>query len=326
MHAQHHCRQQHLPAQRVRQLVMHGVVHAAFAMPRLPRGDLATPGFIECAGHGERQLVMVQPLDLHPETRVVGDDDAEVAYLRDVHARIIHLVDDAVADGEPEPRGFQCAAHHLLVAAAPGRRPPRRARCFGHEGFGFGVIHGPAPAFLFLSWGIVTSSVKSSSTVEVPAAGVSGVILKTMNDREGGSMREYIRHPSSIPLEVKIVDQHASLQQDVLNNVSVGGLSFCSREAVNTGARIVIRIPIIKESVEVTGRVVWCHRKGQWYDVGISFTDQQEAFRTRMVEQICHIERYKDEVRRDDRREISSEEAAAEWSKKYADSFPMLDE
>lgn len=139
-------------------------------------------------------------------------------------------------------------------------------------------------------------------------------------------MREYIRHPSSIPLEVKIVDQHASLQQDVLNNVSVGGLSFCSREAVNTGARIVIRIPIIKESVEVTGRVVWCHRKGQWYDVGVSFTDHQEAFRTRMVEQICHIERYKDEVRRDERREISSEEAAAEWIKKYADSFPMLDE
>ena len=102
----------------------------------------------------------------------------------------------------------------------------------------------------------------------------------------------------------------------------MGGLSFCSREAVNTGARIDVRIPIIKESVEVTGRVLWCHRKDQWYDVGISFSDHQEDFRTIMVEQICHIDRYKVVVRRDERREISSVEAAAECIKKYADSLP----
>lgn len=138
-------------------------------------------------------------------------------------------------------------------------------------------------------------------------------------------MREYIRHPSRIPLEVKLLDQDGPHQRDVLNNVSVGGLSFCSREAVNAGAHVAVRIPIIKEAVEVTGRVVWCRRKGQWYDVGVSFTDHQEAFRTRMVEQICHIERYKEDIRRRERREISSEEAAAEWIRKYADSFPAID-
>lgn len=136
-------------------------------------------------------------------------------------------------------------------------------------------------------------------------------------------MREYIRHPSSIPLEVTLLDQHVA-QQDVLNNVSVGGLSFCSREEVNAGSRVAIRIPSMHDSIEVVGRVVWCRRNGRCYDVGVSFSDHQEAFRTRMVEQICHIERYKDDVQRREQRELSSEQAAAEWISKYAGSFPRL--
>jgi len=138
-------------------------------------------------------------------------------------------------------------------------------------------------------------------------------------------MREYIRHPSAIPLEVRLADQPLP-QQDMLNNVSVGGLSFCSREAVHAGSRIVIRIPVIKDDVEVVGQVVWCRHNGQCYDVGVSFSDHQEAYRTRMVEQICHIERYKDEVRQRERRELSSEEAAAEWISKYAGNFPGSDQ
>lgn len=137
-------------------------------------------------------------------------------------------------------------------------------------------------------------------------------------------MREYIRHPSSIPLEVKIVDQ-ATTQQDVLSNVSMGGLCFCSREPVDPGAHIAIRIPALGDGIEVTGRVVWCHHSGQWYDVGVAFTDSQEAFRTRMVEQICHIERYKEEVQRREQRELSSAEAAAEWISKFAGSFPRVE-
>jgi Tfp pilus assembly protein PilZ len=136
-------------------------------------------------------------------------------------------------------------------------------------------------------------------------------------------MREYIRHPSNIPLEVQIADL-PDPQTEYLNNFSLGGLSFHSKNKLETGAQICIRIPLLRETVQVNGRVVWCKRQGRGYEVGAAFRDKEEAFRTRMVEQICHIEQYKNEVLKNEHRELSSEQAAIEWIKKYAGSFPEL--
>ncbi len=138
-------------------------------------------------------------------------------------------------------------------------------------------------------------------------------------------MREYIRHPSNIPLEFKLAEQDAA-HRDQLNNVSVGGLSFSSREPVPKGSQIMICIPVINHHVEVTGEVVWCNENGGCFDVGVSFTDFAEAFRTRMVEQICHIERYRNDVLLREQRQLSSEQAAAEWISKFAGSFPALEQ
>src|SRR6185312_6780751 len=77
---------------------------------------------------GERQGVAVHPLHLHPESLSIGDDDAEIADLRKIDARMIDLVEDAAADREPEPRGTERAADHLLGAARPGGRQAGRAR------------------------------------------------------------------------------------------------------------------------------------------------------------------------------------------------------
>jgi len=136
-------------------------------------------------------------------------------------------------------------------------------------------------------------------------------------------MREFIRHPISIPLEVKVSDQ-AEVESEYLNNVSLGGLSFHSRKRIAMGTRINIRIPLLGERIQVSGRVVWCHKQSSAYEVGVVFQDREEAFRTRMIEQICHIEEYKNEVWERERRQLTSEQAAAEWIKKYADTFPQM--
>ena len=136
-------------------------------------------------------------------------------------------------------------------------------------------------------------------------------------------MREYIRHPSGIPLEVKIADPPGQ-QLEYLNNVSLGGLSFHSKNKLQTGARISIRIPLLREDIQVYGLVVWCHEQDGTYEVGVAFQDKEEAFRTRMVEQICHIEQYRNEVLEHEHRQLSSEQAAVEWIDKYAKSFPEL--
>jgi Tfp pilus assembly protein PilZ len=136
-------------------------------------------------------------------------------------------------------------------------------------------------------------------------------------------MREYIRHPSSIPLEVKIADL-PDPQSEYMNNISLGGLSFHSKNKLDDGALIVIRIPMLKENVQINGQVAWCRKHESSYEVGVRFRDREEAFRTRMVEQICHIEQYRREVMERERRQLTSEEAAIEWIKKYAASFPEL--
>ena len=136
-------------------------------------------------------------------------------------------------------------------------------------------------------------------------------------------MREYIRHPSSIPLEVKIADL-PNPQSEHLNNVSLGGLSFHSQHRLDGGAQITIRIPLLKDTIQLNGQVVWCRQQGGGYEVGVAFRDKEEAFRTRMVEQICHIEQYRHEVLAHEHRQLSSEEAAIEWIRKYAASFPEL--
>ena len=139
------------------------------------------------------------------------------------------------------------------------------------------------------------------------------------------SMREYIRHPSTIPLEVKITDRPGH-RQEYLNNVSVGGLSFRSQEKLTSGVTISIRIPLLGEVVQVNGQVVWCHKLRDAYEVGVAFLDMEEAYRTRMVEQICHIEQYKAQVWEQEHRKLTSEQAAAEWIQKHAGSFPQLND
>ena len=85
------------------------------------------------AGGGEPQLVLPQPLHLDPEACAVADDETEVADLRDVKARVIDLVDDSAADGEPQARVTERAADHFLGAAAPGRRQSGSSRRRGHR-------------------------------------------------------------------------------------------------------------------------------------------------------------------------------------------------
>ena len=71
------------------------------------------------------------------------------------------------------------------------------------------------------------------------------------------------------------------------------------------------------------GRVVWCKANDKGYQLGVAFLDQDDAFRTRMVEQICHIENYRNNASAVEGRQLSVEEAAAEWIDRYAAHFPQ---
>ncbi len=135
-------------------------------------------------------------------------------------------------------------------------------------------------------------------------------------------MRRYIRHPSDIPIEFEVVDAPFA-QTRPLNNISLGGFSFNTSTAIDSGRFVRVRIRVVKPVFEAVCRVAWCKRQNGSYEVGVGFLERDDAFRARMVEQVCHIEHYKKEVLEKEGRAISGEEAALEWIRKYAKDFPL---
>jgi hypothetical protein len=134
-------------------------------------------------------------------------------------------------------------------------------------------------------------------------------------------MRSFIRHPTDIPIEIRLADQ--ACQHEPLRNISRSGLCFRHPEAVLVGSHIVVRIALTVPPFEASCRVTWCQADGYAWQVGVEFLDQDIQFRLRMVEQICHIEQYRRTVQENQGRALTSHEAALEWIERYAEAFPI---
>lgn len=139
--------------------------------------------------------------------------------------------------------------------------------------------------------------------------------------------RSFIRHPIEIPIEVAAQDEAVHLEP--LKNLSFGGLAFGTQQRYAPGTLLGINISTPGQPVQLTARVAWCKRCPQPdgeaavhpYEIGVAFEDDLDAFRIRMVEQICQIERYRLSVLGAEGRELTSEEAALEWIERYGACF-----
>lgn len=135
-------------------------------------------------------------------------------------------------------------------------------------------------------------------------------------------MRQFIRHPLDVPIEIRCAPDGSYVLQGT-QDVSFGGLAFLSDTAIEPGRIIKLSIPYFRPVFEVTAaRVTWCKNTGRKYAVGVQFLDLADAFRARMIEQLCHIESYRRDVEQREGRLLTAEEAAAEWISRYASSFP----
>lgn len=134
-------------------------------------------------------------------------------------------------------------------------------------------------------------------------------------------MRKYIRHPSSIPIFYDLLAIGAK-RKNQLKNVSLGGMCFESKRVLEQGAMLLIHIPFTSPVFQERAMVAWCQKTNAHYNIGVEFLNEESSFRIRMVEQVCYIERYKRDVAEKEGRDISGEEAAVEWIRKYARDFP----
>src|SRR5438067_1495300 len=72
-------------------------------------------------------------------------------------------------------------------------------------------------------------------------------------------MRQFIRHPAEIPIEVSVKEDLA-VSMFHSYNVSVGGLAFRSQLALKSGAIVEVRIPFVRPPFSTTARIIWCSR------------------------------------------------------------------
>ncbi|MBE9503292.1 MAG: PilZ domain-containing protein [Proteobacteria bacterium] len=136
--------------------------------------------------------------------------------------------------------------------------------------------------------------------------------------------RKFIRHPSDIPIKITAEHLENEITDHRLTNVSLGGLTFESDHNLDVGSIIRISIPYVNPAFETESRVVWCKQKAKFYEAGVEFLEINDAFKARLVEQICYIEHYRKEVLELEGRALTSEEAANEWIGKFAATFPSF--
>jgi len=134
--------------------------------------------------------------------------------------------------------------------------------------------------------------------------------------------RQYIRHPVAVPIHVASEQVHDDEKPQV-RDISEGGLCFVCANDFNSGDKVQITISICHPEFNAEGIVRWCEKNGSSYLIGVVFVECEEtAYSLRMVEQICHIESYRQEKIKQTGEEMSSEAAAMEWIQKYASEFP----
>ncbi len=139
--------------------------------------------------------------------------------------------------------------------------------------------------------------------------------------------RRFIRHPTSIPITATAVDgtQRSDPLPAPACNIGAGGLSFLSEKEFDVGSIQHLRIQALHQPFDVDARVLWCRKVPEGVETGVEFLSWDEAYRARMVEQVCHIEAYRRQVLQDEGRKLDSNQAAMEWVRKFAAGFPPAD-
>jgi hypothetical protein len=132
--------------------------------------------------------------------------------------------------------------------------------------------------------------------------------------------RSFIRHTVDVPLEVRVLPGAPARAKQALN-VSEGGLAFTATNCLPINSIIELRIPTVDPPFEAQARVAWCRAENGKYLVGVQFLDKNDAFQSRMVQQVCAIENYRKE-QMEQGRVLDSQQAASEWITKFAGRFP----
>lgn len=129
---------------------------------------------------------------------------------------------------------------------------------------------------------------------------------------------KFVAHPEDIPIHIEEVN---SVQHSTLDLDGFGGISYLCEKPYTAGQSIQIKLAEIDPDFCVVGRIFKCEKENGVFRIFIEFPKKEDCYCVRMIEQLSHIEHYRRQAKQQGRR-LSFNEAAAEWIKKFAASFP----
>ncbi|HEY5717061.1 MAG TPA: hypothetical protein VIS52_01120, partial [Motiliproteus sp.] len=88
------------------------------------------------------------------------------------------------------------------------------------------------------------------------------------------------------------------------------------------GNWVQVEIAAQNAQVRATALVLACRLNDYDYSFELAIPDPEQAFQVRMVEQLCYINRYREQVLRLEGRDLDPNQAAAEWISRFAARFP----
>lgn len=136
--------------------------------------------------------------------------------------------------------------------------------------------------------------------------------------------RKFISHPREFPIRYRRAQQRTHFAVNTFVGNPFVGLSFQSDEAVESGTVLDVTINVGREEHAFQGQVVWIRQLSNGYELGLYFAQEDEAFRVRNLEQLCHIEVYRRKLCKINRCAIDIDFAAREWIEKFSAQFPKL--
>ncbi|MBJ7539221.1 PilZ domain-containing protein [Marinomonas transparens] len=133
---------------------------------------------------------------------------------------------------------------------------------------------------------------------------------------------EFVAHPKDLPLEITLIEDQPFPQINRERSGFIGITYFTSRPFDN-GRSVRITLEEIDPNFCVSGRVAWCNKEVDGYQIAIEFPTKEECYSVRMIEQLSQIEHYRRQAKSEGRR-LNYNEAAAEWIQKFAANFPAF--
>lgn len=139
--------------------------------------------------------------------------------------------------------------------------------------------------------------------------------------------RKFFRHPIHVPIKVSIENASSkSSHSSEANDISLGGISFFCKDRIPKGVFLILSIPVNEKIFEnIHAKVAYCveDKRSVGFRTGVEFTDPPSAFKAKLAEEALQILQYQKELTRQSGKDVSEEEAATRWIRRFANHFPI---